>query len=74
MLAGWVLAIAGWDQDGHEAELMAVGVALPFSPLGRYLKFIPLPSAYWPFLALTLACYLLLTQGVKILLLRRHWI
>jgi Mg2+-importing ATPase len=56
------------------AIVMAVGVALPFSPLGRYLKFIPLPSAYWPFLALTLACYLLLTQGVKILLLRRHWI
>ncbi len=56
------------------AIVMAVGVALPFSPLARYLKFIPLPAAYWPFLALTLVCYVTLTQGVKILLLRRHWI
>jgi len=54
--------------------IIAVGIALPFSPVGRYLGFTPLPPWYWPILVATLACYLLLTQGVKTWLLRRHWI
>lgn len=45
-----------------------------FSPLGRYLGFTTLPPLYWPLLALTLLCYVLLTQGVKMWLLRRKWI
>ena len=56
------------------ALIIAVGVALPFTPLGRYLGFIALPALYWPYIALTLLCYLLLTQGVKAWLLRHHWI
>jgi Mg2+-importing ATPase len=31
-------------------------------------------SLYWPLLALTLVCYVLLTQGVKMWLLRWKWI
>jgi Mg2+-importing ATPase len=54
--------------------IVAVGIALPFSPLGSSLGFTPLPSLYWPILALTLLCYLLLTQGVKMWLLQRKWI
>jgi Mg2+-importing ATPase len=54
--------------------IMAVGVILPFSPLGRYLGFSALPPLYWPLLGLTLVCYVLHTQGVKTWLLRRHWI
>jgi P-type Mg2+ transporter len=54
--------------------IMAVGMALPFSPVGSYLGFTALPALYWPYLALTLLCYVLLTQGVKAWLLRRHWI
>ena len=54
--------------------IMAVGVALPFTPIGRYLGFMALPGLYWPYLALTLLCYVLLTQGVKAWLLRRRWI
>jgi len=54
--------------------IMAVGVALPFTPIGRYLGFTALPGLYWPYLALTLLCYVLLTQGVKAWLLRRRWI
>jgi Mg2+-importing ATPase len=54
--------------------VMAIGVAIPFSPLGLYLGFSPLPPLYWPILFLTLACYVLLTQGAKMLLLRRGWI
>jgi P-type Mg2+ transporter len=52
----------------------AVGIAIPASPLGRYLGFTPLPSLYWPLLALTLTCYMVLTQGVKAWLLRLRWI
>jgi P-type Mg2+ transporter len=54
--------------------VMVVGIALPVSPLGRYLGFSTLPAAYWLLLALTLACYAALTQGVKTWLVRRGWI
>jgi len=53
---------------------VAVGLALPFSPVGRYLGFRALPPLYWPLLAATLLGYLLLTQAVKTWLLRRGWI
>jgi P-type Mg2+ transporter len=53
---------------------MVIGVALPTSPLGRYLGFTTLPPLYWPALALTLVSYAILTQGVKMWLLRRRWI
>jgi Mg2+-importing ATPase len=54
--------------------IMAIGIAIPMSPLGRYLGFTTLPSLYWPLLALTLLCYVTLTQGVKMWLLRFRWI
>jgi P-type Mg2+ transporter len=54
--------------------IMAIGIALPFSALGRYLGFTALPPLYWPYIALTLLCYLLLTQAVKAWLLRHRWI
>jgi len=53
---------------------MAVGVLISFTPFGRYLGFSRLPGLYWPLLAATLACYVLLTQGVKMWLLRLRWI
>jgi Mg2+-importing ATPase len=34
----------------------------------------PLPSLYWPLLVLTLLCYVLLTQVVKMWLIRMTWI
>jgi P-type Mg2+ transporter len=54
--------------------VVAFGIAIPFSPLGPYLGFSILPPRYWPILAATVACYVLLTQGVKTWLLRRQWI
>jgi Mg2+-importing ATPase len=54
--------------------IMAVGIALPLTPLGAYLGFTALPPLYWPLLALTLLCYILLTQGVKTWLVRHKWI
>ena len=54
--------------------VMVLGIALPFTFVGRYLGFTELPLLYWPILALTVVCYLLLTQAVKVWLLRRQWI
>ena len=54
--------------------IMAIGIAIPFSPVGPYLGFSKLPMLYWPLLAATLLCYVLLTQGAKMWLLHRKWI
>jgi Mg2+-importing ATPase len=51
--------------------VMAVGIYIPFSPLGRALGMVPLPTDYFPWLALTLVSYCLLIQCVKGLYLRR---
>jgi Mg2+-importing ATPase len=65
---------ASWPVLAMGVLTVAIGVGLTFSPLGRYLGFRALPPLYWPLLLATLFCYLLLTQGVKMLLLRRKWI
>jgi hypothetical protein len=43
----------------------AVGIALPFTWLGGFLGFVPLPPAYWMALGLILASYVTLTHFVK---------
>jgi Mg2+-importing ATPase len=65
---------ASWPFIVTTAIVMMVGMWLPFSPVGPALGFTPLPQLYWPLLVLTLACYMLLTQLVKVWLLRRKWI
>jgi Mg2+-importing ATPase len=54
--------------------IMAVGIGLPFTHLGAYLGFTALPHLYWPLVGLTLLCYMVLTQLVKMWLLRRGWV
>ena len=54
--------------------IMAFGAWLPSSPLAEPLGFVPLPGIYWPLLALTLLCYLGVTQVVKTWLVRRAWV
>ncbi len=56
------------------ALVLGIGIVLPFTPVGAYLGFTPLPGLYWPILLATIACYLVLTQSVKMWLLRRGWI
>jgi len=63
-----------WPLLVMSSVIMAIGIAIPFSPLGDYLGFTPLPQLYWPLLALTLLCYVALTQSVKMWLLKRKWI
>lgn len=63
-----------WPLLVLSAIIMAIGIAIPFSPLGDYLGFTPLPTMYWPLLAISLLCYIVLTQVVKMWLLKRAWI
>ena len=43
----------------------AVGIALPFTPLGDTLGFLPLPPSYWIYLFLILVGYAVLTHLMK---------
>jgi Mg2+-importing ATPase len=49
----------------------AVGIALPFTWLGSFLGFVPLPPAYWMALCLILVSYVTLTHFVKTWFIRR---
>lgn len=63
-----------WPLLVLSAIIMAIGIAIPFSPLGDYLGFTTLPPLYWPLLTISLFCYIVLTQLVKMWLLKRAWI
>jgi Mg2+-importing ATPase len=65
---------ASWPLVATTVTIMAVGVWLPSSPLGPALGLVALPSTYWPLLGVTLLAYIMLTQIVKVMLLRRRWI
>ena len=65
---------ASWPLIVTTALIMGCGVALPFTPLGKYLGMVALPPLYWPLLLVTLLAYAVLCQGVKLWLLRKGWI
>jgi len=54
--------------------IMAIAAWLPYSPLARMLGFVPLPGLFWPILFLTLLCYVVLTQLVKMWLICKKWL
>jgi hypothetical protein len=51
--------------------IAAIGMALPFTSLGGFLGFVPLPPAYWLALNLILMSYVVLTHFVKTWFIRR---
>lgn len=51
--------------------IMALGIYIPFSPLGPIIGLQPLPWSYFPWLVATLLGYCVLTQVIKILYIRR---
>ena len=53
---------------------MALGMCLPYSPLAPILGLTGLPALYWPILLLTLLSCVVLTQLIKVWLLRKKWI
>ena len=63
-----------WPLMVMSSVIMAVGVAIPFSSLGRSLGFTRLPPLYWPLVAVSLLAYVSLTHTVKMWLLRKQWI
>ncbi|WP_392565496.1 magnesium-translocating P-type ATPase [Utexia brackfieldae] len=51
--------------------VMAVGIYIPFSPVGEYIGLVPLPWSYFPWLAGTLICYCVVAQLMKRFYIRR---
>jgi Mg2+-importing ATPase len=57
---------------GTTITIAAIGIALPFSWLGGFLGFVPLPPGYWIALSLILPSYVILTHLVKTWFIRRY--
>jgi Mg2+-importing ATPase len=51
--------------------VMAIGILIPFSPLGAGIGLQPLPISYFAWLAATLLGYCVLTQLIKTIYIRR---
>ncbi|MGK2889450.1 MAG: cation transporting ATPase C-terminal domain-containing protein [Candidatus Malihini olakiniferum] len=51
--------------------VMALGIYIPFSPLGAYIALTPLPWEYFPWMIATLISYCLLIQVIKRVYIRR---
>ena len=51
--------------------ICSVGIAFPFTPFGAHVGLHPLPLSYFPWLALTLLSYCVLTQTLKTLYIRK---
>ena len=55
-LIPFIQSRASWQLTMTTIAIMGIGAWLPFSPVARFLGFVPLPWQFWPFLAITL-CY-----------------
>jgi Mg2+-importing ATPase len=65
---------ASWQLTLTTFAIMGISAFLPYSPLAQYLGFVPLPWQFWPLIAVTLVCYVGLTQVIKSWLVRKKWI
>jgi len=65
---------ASWQLTMTTIAIMAIAAWLPYSPLAPALGFTALPPLYWPILLATLLCYVVLTQAVKMWLIRKAWL
>ena len=65
---------ASWQLTVTTIIVMGIAMWLPFSPVATALGFTQLPLLYWPILFLTVLCYVVLTQVVKMWLIRKAWI
>jgi Mg2+-importing ATPase len=59
-----VLALTG--------AIIAIGLVVPFIAFGTKIGMVPLPTAYFGWVALTVLTYCALTQLVKLLYIRRY--
>lgn len=67
-------SMASWPLILTTTVIMVIGIWLPYSPIASTLGFVQPPHLYWPLIILTLACYMMLTQLVKVWLIRKKWI
>jgi Mg2+-importing ATPase len=58
------------------SAIIALGIAIPYTVLGRKLGMVELPFEYFGWLAATVVAYCTLTQCVKVVYMRRfaHWL
>ena len=63
---------ASWPVLFSTTTAILIGCCLPFSPLASTLGFIPLDASYFYWLLATMAGYILLTQSVKTLYIKRY--
>ena len=68
----FVQSVAGWPLLLMTALVMAVGIWLPLGPFAHAFKFATLPEAYFGWLAALLLGYMVLTQVVKTLYIKRY--
>ena len=73
-LIPFIQSRASWQLSMTTILIMLIGAVLPYSPLAGPLGFVPLPWQFWPLLALTLVCYVGLTQLIKSWMVKRGWI
>jgi Mg2+-importing ATPase len=73
-LLPFVQSRASWQLSMTTILIMMIGGILPYSPLGAPLGLVPLPPLFWALLAVTLLCYLALTQVIKSWMVRKKWI
>ena len=67
-------SMASWPLVMTTAAIMIFGMWLPFSPMGPWLGMVPLPGLFWPLLLAMLIAYVVLTQLVKMWLVKKAWI
>jgi Mg2+-importing ATPase len=65
---------ASWPLITTTLAIMVFGAWLPASAIGSAFGFVPLPGLYWPIVFVTLLGYVVLTQAMKTLLLRKQWV
>jgi len=73
-LIPFVQSRSSWQLSMTTILIMLIGAILPYSPLAGALGFVPLPWQFWPLLALTLLCYVGLTQVIKAWMVKKNWI
>jgi len=73
-LLPFVQSRASWQLTMTTLLIIAIGAYLPYSLLAPTLGFVPLPPFYWLLLLITLLCYVGLTQGIKMWLIRKAWV
>ena len=62
----FIQSSAAWPLSLLTVIVMIAGVVIPFSPIASSIHMVPLPLAYFPWLALILVSYCLLTQSIKV--------